>query len=167
MKYIKIAMIAAVGLVAAIGCKREEFSSPAPSGDVLSTLTGSWRLAKATQKDEGAEIKNSPYVTMDITSLFPYTDYRLTLTGTAGNKGTYTAVPGNSPKIIKYNTGNWEVDDVTNPKMIWFINGTDTTKMQIGSYPTSFNASFKLKQTKIDVATGKPAITYDYEFVKQ
>jgi hypothetical protein len=76
-------------------------------------------------------------------------------------------VPGSSPQIIRFNTGKWEVDDVKNPKMISFINGLDTTKMQIGSYPTSFNSSFKLRQTKIDVATGKPAITYDYEFVKQ
>jgi hypothetical protein len=150
------------------GCTRDTFDTPPPSAEVLSTLTGSWTLNRVTQKDEGAEIKNSPYVIMDITSLFPYTQYKITLSGTANTpNGTYTAVPGSSPQIIRFNTGKWEVDDAKNPKMISFINGLDTTKMQIGSYPTSFNSSFKLRQTKIDMATGRPAITYDYEFVKQ
>lgn len=149
-------------------CKRETFDSPPASAAVLSTIQGSWTLNKVTQKDEGAEIKNSPYVIMDITSLFPYTQYKITIAGTSNvGSGTYTATPGSAPQILRSNTGKWEVDNVTNPKMISFINNSDTTKMQIGSYPTSFSPSFKLRQTKVDVATGKPAITYDYEFVKQ
>jgi hypothetical protein len=151
----------------ATGCKREEFSSVPPSGEVLTSLSGSWTLTRVTQKDETAEIKNSPFVTLDLTPLFPYTEYKLTLTSTGNATGDYTAVPGASPKIIRSNTGQWIVDDVKNPKFVSFVNGADTTRMQIGSYPTSFNSGFKLTQTKIDVATGKPAISYNYEFSKQ
>jgi hypothetical protein len=150
-----------------IGCKREEFDNVPPSGDVLTSLAGSWTLKRVIQKDETAEIKNSPFVTLDLTSLFPYTEYKLTLTSTGSATGDYTAVPGASPKIIRSNTGKWIVDDVKNPKFVSFVDGADTTKMEIGSYPTSFNSSFKLKQTKVDVATGQPAISYNYEFSKQ
>ena len=161
MNTIKIFFIVAFCTLVSIRCKREEFSSVPATTDALASLTGSWTLKNVTQKDETAEIKNSPYVSMNITSLFPYTQYKLTLAGTAGaTTGTYTAVPGEAPQIIRYNTGNWQVDDPKNPKKITFINGTDKIEMQIGSYPTSFNNGFKLKQTKIDAVTNKPAVTY-------
>ena len=150
-----------------VSCRPEKFEAIPTANEVLTSLSGTWTLRSVTQKDETAEIRNSPFVTMDLTPLFPYTQYKLTLNGSGSATGDYTAVPGASPKIIRSNTGKWVVDDVKNPKLVSFINGTDTTKMEIGSYPTSFNASFKLKQTKVDVATGKPAITYNYEFAKQ
>ena len=162
-----ILSIAAITALVLPACSPEEYDALPESGNVITSLTGNWTLKSVVQKDESAEIKNSPFVTQDLTSIFPYTQYKLTLQGASGATGTYTAVPGTSPKIIRSNTGKWEVDDAKNPKIISFINGTDTTKMQIGSYPRSFNASFKLRQTKIDLATGKAALTYDYEFVKQ
>lgn len=168
MKLVKsILSIAAVATVLFSGCSPEEYNSIPESGNVITSLSGNWTLKSVIQKDESAEIKNSPFVTTDLTAVFPYTQYKLTLDGTAAATGNYTAVPGSAPKIIRSNTGKWEVDDLKNPKVISFINGTDTTKMQIGSYPRTFNSSFKLRQTKIDLATGKSAITYDYEFVKQ
>ncbi|MCU7552592.1 DUF5004 domain-containing protein [Chitinophagaceae bacterium LB-8] len=159
--------IAVMATLVFVNCSPEEYDALPDSGNVTSSLIGNWTLRSVIQKDEGAEIKNSPFVTTDLTSIFPYTQYKLTLDGASGASGTYTAVPGASPKIIRSNTGKWEVDDVKNPKTISFINGTDTTKMQIGSYPRSFNSSFKLRQTKVDLATKKVALTYDYEFVKQ
>lgn len=168
MKRIPFVLALAVYTLVLAGCRPEKFETAPPAGNVITSLTGNWTLKSAIQKDETAEIKNSPYVTLDLTPLFPYTQYKLTLTGTAGSAtGTYTAVPGAAPRILRSNTGKWEADNAENPKQIAFISGTDTTRMQIGSYPTSFNAAFKLRQTKIDLATGKPAITYDYEFVKQ
>jgi hypothetical protein len=168
MKSFKIILtIVAMAVTVLSGCSPEEYDALPETGNVITSLTGNWTLKSVVQKDEGAEIKNSPFVTTDLTSIFPYTQYKLTLDGTPAASGTYTAVPGSAPKIIRSNTGKWEVDDIKNPKVISFINGTDTTRMQIGSYPRTFNASFKLRQTKIDLATGKAAITYDYEFVKQ
>lgn len=167
MKIKQLILFTTVATLLLTGCKREEFENVPPSGDVLSSLSGSWTLKSVIQKDETAEVKNSPFVTLNLTPLFPYTQYKLTLTSTGSATGDYTAVPGASPRIIRSNTGKWIVDDIKNPKMVSFVNGTDTTKMEIGSYPTSFNSSFKLKQTKIDVATGKPAISYNYEFAKQ
>lgn len=168
MNTIKIFFLIAFCTLVSIRCKREEFTSVPVSADPLASLLGSWTIKNVTQKDEGAEIKNSPYVTMNLTSLFPYTQYKLTLTGgTTATTGTYTAVPGSAPQIIRFNTGTWQVDDPKNPKKITFINGTDKMEMQIGSYPTSLNKGFKLKQTKIDVVTNKPAVSYEYEFVKQ
>ena len=170
MKKVKnILSIAAMATLVVIGCSPEEYDALPESSNVITSLAGNWTLKSVVQKDEGAENKNSPFVTMDLTSIFPYTQYKLTLASTSGTSGTYTAVPGASPKIIRSNTGKWEVDDAKNPKVISFINGTDTTKMQIGSYPRSFNQSFKLRQTKVDMSTAAkaPAISYDYEFVKQ
>jgi hypothetical protein len=167
MKINQIGLFIFLVVVLATGCKREEFDSVPQSGEVLTSLAGSWTLKRVIQKDETAEIKNSPFVTLDLTPLFPYTEYKLTLTSTGSATGDYTAVPGASPQIIRSNTGKWIVDDIKNPRFVSFVDGTDTTRMEIGSYPTSFNSGFKLKQTKIDVATGKPAISYNYEFSKQ
>ena len=168
MKIFKnILAVTTLAVAIMFSCSPEEYDVLPESGNVITSLTGNWTLKSVVQKDENAEIKNSPFVSTDLTSIFPYTQYKLTLDGTPAASGTYTAVPGSAPKIIRSNTGKWEVDDIKNPKTIYFINGTDTTKMQIGSYPRTFNASFKLRQTKIDLATGKAAISYDYEFVKQ
>lgn len=161
--------IAAMATLLVAGCSPEKYDTLPESGNVITSLTGNWTVKSVIQKDEGAENKNSPFVTIDLTSIFPYTQYKLTLASTSGTSGTYTAVPGASPKIIRSNTGKWEVDDAKNPKVISFINGTDTTKMQIGSYPRTFNQSFKLRQTKVDQSTPAKAaaVSYDYEFVKQ
>lgn len=164
---LKLIFSLALSALLLVSCTPEEFDSVPNTNSVLTSLSGTWTLRSVTQKDESAELRNSPFVTLDLTPLFPYNQYKLTLNGSGTASGDYTAVPGAAPKIIRSNTGKWQVDDVTNPKLVSFINGTDTTKMEIGSYPTSFNASFKLKQTKVDRATGKPAITYNYEFVKQ
>lgn len=170
MKKVKnILCIAAMTTLVVTGCSPEKYDALPASDNVITSLTGNWTLRSVIQKDEGAENKNSPFVTLDLTSIFPYTQYKLTLASTSGTSGTYTAVPGASPKIIRSNTGKWEVDDAKNPKFISFISGTDTTKMQIGSYPRTFNQSFKLRQTKVDQSTDAKAaaVSYDYEFVKQ
>lgn len=156
-----------------IRCTREEFNAVPASGDVLTSLNGSWKIRNVIQTDEAASGKSSPYISMNITSLFPYTEYKLTLNGTAGAvTGTFTAVPGNAPPVIPFNTGNWEVDNPKNPQVITFTNGSQEVEMKIGSYPSSFNPAFKLTQTKLDMAVAPPdppapAITYEYEFVKQ
>jgi len=153
-----------------IRCTREEFNSVPTAGDVLTSLNGSWVVRNVTQTDEAAAGKSSPYISMDITSLFPYTEYKLTLNSTAGaTTGTFTAVPGNAPPVIPFNTGNWEVDDPKYPQVITFTNGSQEIEMRIDSYPTSFNPAFKLKRTKLDMESNElaPAISYEYEFVKQ
>ena len=79
--------------------------------NILSSLEGTWKLTKATQVDEAAKAKGFPFKELDITNLFPYTDFKLTLTLNAGAPGTFTTIPGASPKIIKLTSGTWTVDD--------------------------------------------------------
>ena len=45
--------------------------------NILSSLEGTWKLTKATQVDEAAKAKGFPFKELDITNLFPYTDFKL------------------------------------------------------------------------------------------
>jgi Domain of unknown function (DUF5004) len=163
MKKIIIPILA---LLAFSACSPEEYKDITPPANNITNLTGQWKLGSVVQKDEGAEIKNSPFVTMDITNLFPFTESGLTLSSTNGQPTTYSYVKGNAPAIITAPTGNWKVDNLAAPKKIWFIGGTDTTTMEFGSMPRSFDAAFSLKIVKIDQESKKPAISYSYRFTK-
>lgn len=138
-----------------------------PQAEVVSSLDGNWQLSAVTQTDNEAPLKNSPFVTKDLTDIFPYRDFKLLLKTSNGAPTDFTVTKGNSPAIIPLNNGTWKVDNADLPKNISFINGTDTVKATIGSYPSSFNQSFQLKVEKKDAATGQVKVIYQYKFTKQ
>lgn len=160
-------LLPVLGLLILAGCRPDEFEDLGAAQNNIDAISGTWKLISVVQKDEGAEVKNSPFVTIDLTSIFPYSTSSLVLNTAAGQPSTYTYSRGTAPAIISSPSGNWKVDDVTNPKVISFINGTDTTKMSVGSYPRSFDNTFSLKNTKVDKGNSdKLAISYTYRFSK-
>lgn len=148
-------------------CQPKDYKTIGIPVENIGALTGTWKLTKVTQTDEDALRKGFPYTTMDLTTVFPYTDFKFTLNADGTTPTTFSTVPGNSPKIIRLTSGKWMVDDPAYPKVVSLINGTDTAKVTLGSYPTGANATLKLRLEKRDASTGKLLISYSYEFAKQ
>ena len=104
---------------------------------------------------------------MDITGLFPYTDFVLTLNVNAGTPTTFTSVLGGSPDIVRLRSGTWTVDDLKYPKNIYLVSGTAADTILLGGYPVGAATTLKLKKEKRDFTSGKLLISYSYEFIKQ
>lgn len=158
-------MLVAVTLFFAACTPKEHKELGAPR-NVIASLSGTWKLTKATQVDEDATKKGFPFKELDITSLFPYTNFVLTLNVTNGAPATFTTTPGSSPRIIKLASGNWTVDNIEYPKDITLTSGATTEKVTLGGYPVGASNTLKLRVERKD-ATGKLLISYSYEFAKQ
>ncbi|MEP7256552.1 MAG: DUF5004 domain-containing protein [Ferruginibacter sp.] len=168
MKHInKIAIVMMLATIVFVSCKPDSIEDMGGKRDLLQSINGTWKLTKATQVDEDASKKGFPYQQLDITSLFPYTSFSLTLNVTSGAPTTFTTNPGTSPKIVKLSSGNWTVDNVTNPKNLYLVNGAATDTITLGGYPVGASTSLKLIKEKRDKTTGKLLISYSYEFAKQ
>lgn len=148
-------------------CSPAERKEIGEQRDIIQSLAGTWKLTKATQVDEDAAKKGFPYKELDITALFPYTNFVLKLDVNNGTPSTFTTTPGSSPKLIKLSAGSWTVDNVDAPKVITLTSGSATEKVTLGGYPTGPYSTLKLKVERKDVATGKLLISYSYEFAKQ
>lgn len=133
--------------------------------NIAGSLEGTWKLIKATQVDEDAARKGFPFKQLDITTIYPYTDFVLKFTN--GSPATFTTTPGSSPKIIKLASGNWTLDNPDYPQKITLTSGSTTEIATLGGYPTGPYSTLKLKVERKDASTGKVLITYTYEFAKQ
>lgn len=164
----KIKLLTAIcgPLLFLLGCQPAKLKSLEAPATILNTLAGTWKLTKVTQTDEDAARKGFPYTVLDLTTTFAYTDFKFTLNLNGTAPGTFATVPGNSPKIIRLTSGNWLVDDPNYPKLITMVNGTDTARITLGSYPLGSNPNLKISSKKSD-ASGKLLISYSYEFTKQ
>jgi hypothetical protein len=162
----KITFIIAIsGILLLAACKRESIKDyQSLSNYSLQALEGSWKLTKVTQTDEDSKRKLFPYKTMDLTSYLNLTNVALTLNLASAVPGTFAANYGTAPKIFKFTSGNWKLDDNNKPGKLWLINGTDTTKFIMGSYTQLGDKKLVLK--KIKSLGGVPMIIYDYEFSK-
>mgnify|MGYP003525873062 CR=1 FL=1 len=168
MKFInKIAIVMMLATIVLVSCKPDSIEDMGGKRDLLQSINGTWKLTKATQVDEKKKKKGFPYQQLDITNLFPYTSFSLTLNVVGGAATTFTTNPGTSPKIVKVNNGNWSVDNVTTPKNIYLINGASTDTISLGGYPVGASTTLKLSKEKRDKTTGKLLISYSYEFAKQ
>lgn len=148
-------------------CTPEAHKEIGEQRNVLASLEGTWKLTKATQVDESAKAKGFPFKEIDITNIFPYTDFKLTLNLNVGAPGTFTTTPGASPKIIKLTSGSWAVDDAQQPKNITLSSGAITEVTTLGGYPVAASNTLKLKVERKEAATGKVVVSYSYEFAKQ
>lgn len=148
-------------------CTPKEHKELGAPRNIIASLSGTWKLTKATQVDEDASKKGFPFKELDITPLFPYTNFVLTLNVANGAPGTFTTTPGSSPRIIKLASGNWTVDNIDNPKVITLTSGATTEKATLGGYPVGASSALKLRVERKDAATGKLLISYTYEFAKQ
>ena len=168
MKHInRIAILAIIASIVLVSCKPNSLEDLGVKRNFLESVNGTWKLTKATQVDEDAAKKGFPYQMVDITNLFPYNTFSLTLNVSAGAPTTFSSVAGTSPKIIKVNTGNWAVDNVNYPKNIYLSNGAATDTITLGGYPVGAATTLKIKKEKKDAVTGKLLISYSYEFAKQ
>jgi len=148
-------------------CSPEDYKELGPPRNILTAISGNWKLIKATQTDEDAKAKGFPFKEKDLTLLFPYTDFKLTLNLNNGTPGTFSTVPGSSPRIIKLTSGNWAVDNAEYPKVITLTSGAVTETVTLGGYPVGVATTLKLKVERRDASTGKLLISYSYEFAKQ
>jgi hypothetical protein len=166
-RILQILMLAPVLALVLHACRPLDYKSVGLPKENINTLFGTWKLTKVTQTDEESARKGFPFQTLDLTSTFQYTDFKLTFNGNGSTATTFATTPGNSPKIIKLASGNWTVDDPSNPKVITLANATDTSRITLGSYPIGITPVLKVKLEKRDPATGKLFISYSYEFTKQ
>lgn len=148
-------------------CQPVEHKELQPPVKILSTLEGTWKLIKATQVDEDAKTKGFPFKELDLTPLFPYSDFILKFDMVNGAPATFTTTPGASPKIIKLLSGNWTVDNADFPKDITLTSGAVTEKVTLGGYPVASATTLKLSVERRDFTTNKLLISYTYEFAKQ
>lgn len=146
-------------------CRPDAFKDAGAPRDIATSLTGTWKLRKAVQVDEDAARKGFPYKELDITTIYPYTDFVLKLD--AGSPGNFTTTPGASPKIIRFTSGTWTLNDPQFPSALLLKNGTVTDTATLGGYPVGAATTLKLKVQKKDASTGKLLISYTYEFAKQ
>lgn len=162
-----IAIMLVLATVLFASCKPDSIEDMGGKRDFLQSVNGTWKLTKATQVDEDAAKKGFPYQQLDITNLFPYTSFVLTLNVAGGAPTTFVATQGTAPKIVKLNGGNWTVDNLNYPKNIYLSNGAATDTITLGGYPVGASTTLKLIKEKRDATTGKLLISYSYEFAKQ
>lgn len=163
----KIATVIMLATIILAGCKPPSLKDLGVERELVQSLNGTWKLTKAIQVDEDAKRKGFPYQQLDITGLFPYTDFVFTLNVGAGVPTTFASTPGASPKIIKLASGTWTVDNLNTPKNIYLKNGAATDTVTLGGYPVGAATTLKLTKEKKDASTGKLLISYSYEFAKQ
>jgi len=150
------------------GCKPENYKPLGKAATPVASLAGTWKITSVTQKDEDAANKGFPYQQVDLTNVFPYTDFSLTLNMNGSTPTTFTTSPGSSPRIISLASGNWAVDDSAYPKVLTLTSGTDTATVTLGAYPLGAGAStLKIALAKHDASSGKLLISYSYVFSKQ
>jgi len=171
-KFINIFFLLLLAGATLYSCRPESFDNIETPAAVSSSIAGTWKLTRVIQTDEDAKSKGFTYgdvnvQQMDITNVFPYTDFQLTLNMNGTNSGTFTTTPGNAPQIIKLASGNWSFDDPKYPKAITMTNGTTEETISIGSYPTAANPILNLKLERRDAGSNKLLISYSYQFTKQ
>lgn len=170
MRRIHHQLLILTGLLAVIlisSCKPENYKPVGSAVTPIGSLAGTWKITSVTQRDEDAANKGFPYIQSDLTDVFHYTDFTLTLNTNGKTPTTFATVPGNSPAIIHLTSGNWTVDDPLYPKVLTLVNGTDTARVTLGAYPTGASPTLKITLAKHDASSGKLLISYNYVFTKQ
>jgi hypothetical protein len=147
------------------GCRPDSFRQVGERNNYVSQITGSYKLSKVLQSDVKAVKNNYPYKTLDLTTMLPYTDFEVTLNPSTNGVGTFTTKQGNAPAVIRLASGNWSVDNQDAPKMLYFVNGTDSVKIEFGNYTGLRSNQLNLRQVRY--LDGKPVIHYDYQFTKK
>jgi hypothetical protein len=147
-------------------CSPEAHKEIGEPRDIVASLAGNWTLTKAVEVDEDAVHKGFPYKENDITAIFPYTDFKLTLVVNGSTPSTFTTTPGSSPKIIHLASGTWAADNLQYPKVLTLTSGSTTETVTLGSYPIASSTKLQLNVSRSDAGSGKLLITYKYEFSK-
>lgn len=150
-------------LVLVIGCRPEQLKdfTSVDNGSV-SKIVGTWNGVSVNQRDVGAENKNFPYKSQDITAPLQFNNVKLTLNGTTS--GTFAINYGTAPAFFKFNSGNWTVDNTSKVGKLYLVNGVDSIVLDMGPYNYLQQSKMQLKLTK--TLLGRPAIIYEFLFSK-
>jgi hypothetical protein len=146
------------------GCRPDNFKPVGEANNYMALIPGTYKLTSVVQSDVKALKNNYPYKSLDVTSLFPYADFEITLNSNGSAPGAFTTKKGNSPDVIRLASGNWSVDNMEAPKTMYFVNGTDSVKIEIANYTGFRNNKLNLRLVKY--LDGKAVTNYDYEFTK-
>lgn len=163
MKHIFYSILLFLGLQACTPADIVTTEAPAGRQELM---VGTWQLSSLIQKEMQAIEKNFPAFasSKDITEAFPehsYTDFRITLKA----DGTFTSETGNS-FVNLLSSGTWKLDNTAFPTKIIFSSGEETSEMGVGSWNTLLFSRFMLAEERVDPASGKTVIRYEYNFVK-
>jgi hypothetical protein len=162
-KTINSLLAVSVLAVSVWSCRPDEIKEySAVNNGSATSLVGTWNGASVIQRDVGAENKNFPYKSQDITSALQFNTLKLTLNGSTS--GTFSINYGSAPQFFKFSSGNWTVDNVNKVGKLYLVNGVDSIVLDMGSYNYLLQNKLQLKQTKF--LLGKPAIIYEYLFTK-
>jgi hypothetical protein len=171
MKYMKIFFSVLLVAIFFSACRPDDIKEIGDPRDVPASMGGVWKLTKVVQKDEESARKGFPYSELDLTNVFPYSQFTLTLNlDNNESPSTFTSTPGGSPDIIGLTSGTWTVDNGAAPTKINFTSGTTTKSVTLGSYPVGGNDKLKFRIERRDAdpaANNKLLISYTYEFTKQ
>jgi hypothetical protein len=160
----KIILLNLLVSILLFGCRPENFKPVGEANNYMALFPGTYKLTSVVQSDVKALKNNYPYKSLNVTSIFPYTDFEMTLNSSGTGPGTFTTKKGNSPDVIKPASGNWSVDNPEAPKMMYFVNGRDSARIEIANY-TGFRDN-KLNLRLVKYLDGKAVTNYDYEFTK-
>jgi len=160
-----------LALLLVVSCYPEEFPEIGDPADRVSQLAGTWQITSVVQQDDDAVRKGFPSNVResDITNVFPYTDFVLTLGVNEGVPTEFTVTEGGSPNIIGGLTGGtWALDNNDLPSTIIFTEGSETFDIEIGSFADIVNTlELTVQRTQLKSGVMEPFITYEYIFTKK
>lgn len=153
-------------LLCLASCTPADIVTTESAGTKQELLEGTWQITSLKQKELQAIEKNFPAFASekDLTEAFPghsYTDFRITF----NNDGTFTSDAGDS-YVSLLSSGKWQLDNKEFPTKIIFSNGDKTVEMLVGSWGNLIFSKFMLADERIDPASGKTVIRYEYNFDK-
>ncbi len=159
-----------LALIWTTSCSPEEFPEIGEPADRVSQLAGTWRVLSVIQRDDDAIRKGFPSNVreQDITNIFPYTDFNLTLEISGDAPANFTVVQGNSPNLIGgFTSGTWALDNNTLPGMITFTEGSSSYDIEIGSFANiESTLILTVQRTLLKSGVSESFITYEYIFTK-
>lgn len=163
MRKIYYLLLLFVGLQA---CTPDDIVTTESAGSKQELLSGTWQLASFKQLEMSAVEKDFPLFAreQDLTNIFPghpYSDFRVTFNA----DGTFTAETGES-FVVMLTDGTWSLDNEAFPTKIIFTQGDQTQEMLVGSWGSMIFGKFMFAEQRIDPATGKTIIRYEYNFNK-
>ena len=168
-RYILTILTAVIAVI--MSCQPEEFPSIGQREAVVPKLAGTWKLTEVIQRDNDAERKGFPSFAQvqNITSDFPFEQFKLVLNVNGNEPATFAIQTGDSPNIIgNVSAGTWSVDDVNYPSKITFAGGSGTS-IELGSFAglSKGEMTFKLIRTQPKAGQQESVVTYQYSFTKE
>lgn len=169
-KILKNLILLVVIAIGSTSCSPEEVVPVGNPDAIIPQLQGNWKVSKVNQIDRYALDKGFPYKTLDITNLYPYTSIEATFNvDSQGKPTTFSINTGSAPINIKVKSGNWSTDNDKAPKLIYLVNGSDSSIVELGNYSSLASNQMILRLTRYQMTSKGPvaALSYDYVMDKK